>query len=82
MAGSAGRGIYHNMKMGENLHAAFLFDRAAEGTNGQGARATGERICTIRIRMAPAKRGRGHPDGFPAQLELKTERFGMAFSLF
>ena len=28
--------------------------------------------------MAPA---RGHPDGFPAQLELKTERFGMAFSI-
>jgi hypothetical protein len=27
-------------------------------------------------------RPRGHPDGFPAQLELKVERFGMAFRLF
>ena len=32
--------------------------------------------------MAPVERGRGHPDGFPAQLELKTERFGTAFRLF
>ena len=26
-----------------------------------------------------SERGHGHPDGFPVQLELKTERFGMAF---
>ena len=28
----------------ENLHAAFLFDRAVDGPDGQGARATGARI--------------------------------------
>ena len=28
-----------------------------------------------------SERGHGHPDGFPVQLELKTERFGMAFRL-
>jgi hypothetical protein len=33
----------------ENLHAAFLFDRAIDGPDGQGARATGARICTIRV---------------------------------
>ena len=27
--------------------------------------------------MAPAKRGRGHLDGFPAQPELKTERVSL-----
>ena len=37
----------------ENLHAAFLFDRAVDGPDGQGARATGARICTIRVPMAP-----------------------------
>jgi hypothetical protein len=52
----------------ENLHAAFLFDRAVERTDGQGASTTGDRICTIRMPMAPA--------------ELKAERFGMAFRLF
>jgi len=40
----------------ENLHAAFLFDRAVDGPNGQGARATGARSRTIRVRMAPAVR--------------------------
>ena len=40
----------------ENLHAAFLFDRAVDGPNGQGARATGTRICTIRVPSAPAVR--------------------------
>ena len=75
-------GLFDIVVPDENLHAAFLFDRAVERTNGQGARTTGERICTIRIPMASAKRGRGHPDGAPAQLELKTERFGMAFRLF
>ena len=35
----------------ENLHAAFLFDRAVDGRDGQGARATGARICTIRVPM-------------------------------
>jgi hypothetical protein len=38
----------------ENLHAVFLFDRAANGPDGQGARATGARMCTIRVPMAPA----------------------------
>ncbi len=38
----------------ENLHAAFLFDRAVDGPDGQGARATGARICTTRMPMAPA----------------------------
>ena len=28
-----------------------------------------------------SERGHGHPDGFPVQLELKTERFGLAFRL-
>jgi hypothetical protein len=37
----------------ENLHAAFLFDRAIDGPNGQGARATGARICTLRVPTAP-----------------------------
>jgi hypothetical protein len=40
----------------ENLHAAFLFDRAVDGPDGQGARATGERICTMRVPMAPTVR--------------------------
>jgi hypothetical protein len=52
----------------ENLHAAFLFDRAVESTNGQGTRTTGERICTIWMPMAPANRGRGHPMGFRLSL--------------
>jgi hypothetical protein len=37
----------------ENLHSAFLFDRAIDGTDGQGARATGARICIIRMSTAP-----------------------------
>jgi len=40
----------------ENLHAVFLFDRAVNGPDGQGARATGARICTIRMPMTPAVR--------------------------
>jgi hypothetical protein len=40
----------------ENLHAAFLFDRAVDGPDGQGARATGARMCTMRVPMAPAIR--------------------------
>ena len=75
-------GLFDIVVPDENLHAVFLFDQAVERTNGQGARTTGERICTIRMPMAPPKRGRGHPNGFPAQLELKTERIGMAFRLF
>src|SRR3974390_2020664 len=31
----------------ENLHAAFLFDRAVDGPNGQGARAAGVRAGTV-----------------------------------
>src|SRR5215472_4792255 len=31
----------------ENLHAAFLFDRAIDGPDGQGARPTGIRSCTM-----------------------------------
>ena len=51
-------GLFDIVVPDENLHAAFLFDRAVERTNGQGARTTGERICTIRMPMAPAKRVR------------------------
>jgi len=40
----------------ENLHAVFLFDRAVNGPDGQGARATGARMCTIRVPIAPAVR--------------------------
>jgi len=36
----------------ENLHAAFLFDRAVDWPDGQGARATGARICTIQVPKA------------------------------
>ena len=46
-------GLFDIVVPDENLHAAFLFDRAAERTNGQGARATGA-DCTIRIPMTPA----------------------------
>ena len=52
----------------ENLHSAFLFDRAIDGTDGQGARATGARICIIRMSTAPDVRNEvdlmpadGHP---------------------
>ena len=38
----------------KNLHAAFLFDRAIDGSDARGARATGARKCTIRLLMAPA----------------------------
>ncbi len=40
----------------QNVHAAFLFDRAVDGSDGQGARATGARIWTLRVPMAPAVR--------------------------
>ena len=40
----------------ENLHAAFLLDRAVDRPNGQGARAIGARSGTIRVPMAPAVR--------------------------
>ena len=40
----------------ENLHAAFLFDRAVDRPYGQGARAPGARIYTIEVPMAPAIR--------------------------
>jgi hypothetical protein len=40
----------------ENLHAAFLFDRAVDRPYGQGARAPGARIYTIQVPMAPAIR--------------------------
>ncbi len=40
----------------ENLHAVFLFDRTVDGPDGQSARATGARICTIRVPMTPAVR--------------------------
>jgi hypothetical protein len=75
-------GLFDIVVPDENLHAAFLFDRVVERTKGQGAPTTGERIYIIRMPLAPAKRGRGHPDGFSAQLELKNERLGMAFQLF
>jgi hypothetical protein len=35
----------------ENLHAAFLLDRAIDGSNGQGVPASGARIYTIRVPM-------------------------------
>ena len=37
----------------ENLNSAFLYDRAIDGTDGHGARATGARVCIIRKPMAP-----------------------------
>jgi hypothetical protein len=40
----------------ENLHAAFLLDRAVDRPNGQGARAIGARSGTIRVPKAPAVR--------------------------
>ena len=40
----------------ENLHAVFLFDRAVNRPDGQGARATGARIRTTRVSRAPAVR--------------------------
>ena len=40
----------------ENLHAVFLFDRPINGPDGHGDRATGARICTIRVPIAPAVR--------------------------
>ena len=43
----------------ENLHAAFLFDRAIDGADGQDARAAGARIGTVRMPMAPAVRTNG-----------------------
>ena len=75
-------GLFDIVVPDENLHAALLFDRAVERTNGQTARTTGERICTIRMPMVPATRGRGLSHEFPAQLELTTKRFGMPFRLF
>ena len=43
----------------ENLHAAFLFDRAIDGADGQDARATGARIGIVRMPMAPDVRTKG-----------------------
>ena len=49
----------------ENLHAAFLLDRAIDGPDGQGARPTGIRSCTMptvpsessrNLKFAPADR--------------------------
>jgi hypothetical protein len=40
----------------EYLHAVFLFDRAVNGPDGQGDRATGARICTIGAPIAAAVR--------------------------
>ena len=69
-------GLVDIVAMDENLHSAFLFDRAIDGADGQGARATGERNKTIRMPMAPAER-----DGFRFSLNLKIKRFGMAHRL-
>jgi hypothetical protein len=33
----------------------FLFDRAVNGPDGQGARATGARMCTIRVPIVAAR---------------------------
>jgi hypothetical protein len=45
-------GLINIVVTDENLHAAFLFDRAIDGPM---AKALGPlaRICTIRVRMAP-----------------------------
>ena len=43
----------------ENLHAAFLFDRAIDGADGQDTRATGARIGITRMPMAPEVRTKG-----------------------
>ena len=52
-------GLFDIVVTDENLHAAFLFDRAIDGTDGQDARATGARICTVRMPMAPDVRTKG-----------------------
>ena len=61
-------GLFDIVVPDENLHAAFLFDRVVERTNGQGARATGERICTIRMPMAPANEAADTRMGFRLSL--------------
>ena len=38
----------------KNLHAAFLFDRAIDGSDGQRRPGHWRRKCTIRMPMAPA----------------------------
>jgi hypothetical protein len=43
----------------ENLHAAFLFDRAIDGADGQDTRATGARIGIALMPMAPDVRTKG-----------------------
>src|SRR6201981_199262 len=40
------KGLVDIVVADENLHAVFLFDRAANGPDGQGAQATGARIRT------------------------------------
>jgi hypothetical protein len=37
----------------ENLHAAFLLDRAIDARDGRGARVTGARICKFGCRWHP-----------------------------
>ena len=50
------KGLVDIVVADENLHAVFLFDRAVNGPDCQGARATGARMCTIRVPIAPAVR--------------------------
>ena len=46
-------GLFDIVVPDENLHAAFLFDRAVERTNGQGARATGDGYAQSGYRWHP-----------------------------
>jgi hypothetical protein len=69
-------GLFDIVVTDENLHAASLFDRAVERTNGQDTRATGERICTIRMPMAPNVPADGHHG---CQLEETKTSVGRRF---
>ena len=50
------KGLVDIVVTDENLHSALLFDRAGETTESQGARANGQRKCTIRDPTIPAAR--------------------------
>jgi hypothetical protein len=52
------------------------------GPMAEGPRPLANGYAQSGCRCHPRSEARGHPDGVPAQLELKTERFGMTFRLF
>jgi hypothetical protein len=52
----------------ENLHAAFLFDRAVDGSDGQGARAAGAWLRTLRIDQPGYSLNSSLSAAFPARL--------------